>query len=122
MAALAQRDMYGPRWVSATIDRVHEHLSRAYSGGWRISPGDRHRIDRAEDQLRRFSEDWNRGRFDGGDLDGAIGSIQRVVDGNRMPPRLRDALYGDLDRLREMRRAHDRRDGDRGGDRGGRRH
>lgn len=103
-----RRDMYDPRWVSATIGRVHADLDRAYQGGWRVSPGDRRRLDRAEDQLRHFSEDWNRGRFDKGDLDGAIGSIQRVVDDNRMPPGHRGSLYRDLDRLRDMRRAYDR--------------
>ncbi len=108
LAQYGRREMYEPRWVSETIGRVHADLNRAYEGGWRISGGDRNRLDRAEDQLRHFAEDWNRGRFDKGDLDGAIGSIQRVVDHNRMPPRHRDALYRDLDRLRDMRRAYER--------------
>lgn len=108
VAFAQRREMYEPGWVSATIGRVHADLNRAYEGGWRIPPGDRHRLDRAEEQLHHFAEDWNHGRFAKGDLDGAISSIQRVVDGNRMPPRHRDALYADLDHLRDMRRAYDR--------------
>ena len=110
--ALAQaqyrsRDMYEPRSVSALVDRVHDDLRSSY-GGWHFSEGDRDRLNHAEHELHDFSKQWYRGRFDKGELDEAISSIQHVVDNNRMPRRDRDALFEDLDRLRGMREAYDR--------------
>jgi len=97
---------YNPRWVSGLIDRVHSDLNRAY-GVWQFSGGDRHRLDRAEKELREFAGKWNRGRFDKGELDDAISGIQHVVDNNRMPPREREALNDDANQLRGLREAYD---------------
>ncbi len=75
--ALAQygpQNRYEPRSVEGTIDRVHADLNRAYEGGWRITGGDRRRLDHAEHELRDFSNKWGRGRFDRGELDEAIGA------------------------------------------------
>jgi len=106
-AQYGPRERYAPRSVSGLIDRVHADLNRSY-GGWRFSREDRRRLNRAEKELRDFSNKWNRGRFDKGELDEAIASIQHVVDNNRMPPRDRDALMRDLAELRGMREAYDR--------------
>lgn len=111
-AALAQAQYgppdsnYGARWVSGLIGRVHTDLNRAYSS-WRFSGGDRDRLHSAEHELRDFARKWGRGRFDKGELDDAIGSIQHVVDNNHMPPGNRDALIDDLGQLRGMRQAYD---------------
>jgi len=99
--------IYHPRSVSAIIDRVHGDLNRGYRG-WHVSHGDRKRLDHAEHELRDFARKWNRGRFDRGELDDAIGSIQHVVDNNHLSGRERDALYNDLDQLRNMREAYNR--------------
>ncbi len=111
-SALAQAQygpggMYEPRSVSGVIDRVHADLNRSYEG-WRFSKGDRKRLDNAEHKLRDFAKKWDRGRFDKGELDEAISSIQHVVDDNRMPDRDRRALFEDLDQLRGMREAYNR--------------
>jgi hypothetical protein len=97
---------YNPRWVNGVIDHVHEDLNHAY-GVWRFSGGDRHRLNHAEQELREFANKWDRGRFDKGELDDAIGSIQHVVDHNRMPPQDREALYNDTNQLRSLREAFD---------------
>jgi hypothetical protein len=106
-AQYGPRERYQPRSVSGLVDRVHADLNRAY-GGWRFSHQDRRRLNRAEKELRDFAIKWNRGRFDKGELDEAIESIQHVVDSNRMPERDRDALLRDLAELRGMREAYDR--------------
>jgi hypothetical protein len=99
---------YEPRSVSALVDQVHADLNRSYEG-WRFASGDRKRLDHAEHELRDFAKKWYRGRFDKGELDESIESIQHVVDNNHMPPRDRDALYDDLAQLRGMREAYNRR-------------
>src|SRR5438552_1952093 len=98
---------YEPRSVSALVDQVHADLNRSYEG-WRFTSGDRKRLDHAEHELRDFAKKWYRGRFDKGELDEAIGSIQHVVDNNHMDPRDRDALYDDLAQLRGLREAYNR--------------
>jgi len=98
---------YRPESVSALIGRVHEDLDHGYAV-WHLRGGDRDRLTHAEHQLRNFAERWRHGRFDKGTLDGAIGSVQRVIDDNQLSGRERDALWGDVEELRHMREAYDR--------------
>lgn len=99
---------YAPDSVSALIDRVHGDLNRSYEGGWTFTRGDRNRLNHAEKELRDFAKKWYHGKFDKGELDDSIGSIQHVVDNNHMPPRDRTALDVDVNQLRAMREAYDR--------------
>lgn len=96
-----------PERVTALIDRVHEDLNRGYAT-WRLGRGDRERLDHAEHELREFAVHWERGKFDKGNLDDAIGSIQHVLDNNHLNGRERDRLWEDVTRLRRMREAYDR--------------
>ena len=98
---------YEPRSVSGLIDRVHEDLNHSYEG-WHFSSGDRKRLNDAEHNLRDFAKKWERGKFDKGELDEAIGSIQHVLDNNHLPQRDRAALDADIGQLRAMREAYDR--------------
>ncbi len=110
LLALAQngpRGSYEPGAVSALIDKVHVDLNHAY-GAWHFSSGDRKRLDNAEKQLRDFSIKWNRGKFDKGELNDAISSIQHVLDNNHLPPADRDAIDMDVTQLRNLREAYDR--------------
>ena len=93
--------------VSALVDRVHSDLDHAY-GQWHFSRGDRDRLNHAEKELREFAQTWQNGKFDKGELDGAIGKVQHVLDSNKMPQRERDVLSEDLSQLRKMREAYDR--------------
>ncbi len=98
---------YRPEAVSALIGRVHEDLDRGYAV-WHLHGGDRARLTHAERQLRNFAEHWQHRRFDKANLDGAIGSIQHVIDDNHLAGRERDALWRDVEELRHMREAYDR--------------
>ena len=98
---------YQPDSVSAVIERVHSDLNRGYDV-WRLPSGDRERLDKAGKQLREFASDWRKGKFDKGDLDDAIGAIQKVVDKNRLAGAERDALWSDVEQLRQMREAYNR--------------
>jgi hypothetical protein len=90
--------------VSTLVDRVHTDLNHAY-GLYHFSNDDRDRLNHAEKELRDFSEKWDHGKFDKGQLNGSIDSVQRVLDKNRMPPEARDSISEDVSQLRKMREA-----------------
>jgi hypothetical protein len=98
---------YRPDSVSALIDRVHSDLDRGYAV-WHLRHGDRGRLNHAERQLRDFEKHWRGRKFDRGNLDHSIGSIQRVIDDNHLQGGERDALWNDVEQLRRMREAFDR--------------
>lgn len=100
--------------VSALVDKVHVDLNQAY-GVRHFSDSDRDRLNHAEKELREFAQKWQAGHFDKGQLDGAVESIQHVLDNNKIHAGERDVLSDDLSQLRLMREAHDRHeiDGDR---------
>jgi hypothetical protein len=98
---------YQPPSVTALIDRVHGDLNRGFAV-WHLSHGDRDRLSHAERQLRDFAKHWERAKFDKGNLDGAIGAIQHVLNDNHLAGRERDALFNDAEDLRRMREAYDR--------------
>jgi hypothetical protein len=106
-AQFGPRELYRPEAVSALVDRVHEDLNRGYEV-WHLRNGDRDRLTHAEHQLRNFSRDWSRGKFDKDDLDQSIAAVQHVLDNNRLNGRERDALWSDVEQLRRMREAYDR--------------
>ena len=103
----AQEGLYKPRWVSGLILRVHEDLNRGYAV-WHLSGGDQDRLNHAEKQLHEFGKHWREGKFDKGNLDSAIASVQHVIDNNRLHGPERDALWNDVEQLRRMREAYDR--------------
>ncbi len=75
---------YDAHSVSALVDRVHSDLDHAY-GVWHFSNDDRDRLNHAEKELREFAQTWDKGKFEVGRLDDAIGSIQHVLDKNKLP-------------------------------------
>jgi hypothetical protein len=107
-AAHAQFDS-GPRYdgrsVTALVDRVHTDLDHAYRMK-HFSNDDRERLNRAEKELREFSQTWDKGKFDVGRLDDAIGSIQHVLDNNKLPEDDRAAISDDVTQLHRMRDAY----------------
>jgi hypothetical protein len=106
-AQFAPRAQYSPSSVSNLVDQVHQDLNRAY-GAFHFTHGDRDRLNHAEKELREFSLKWERGSFDKGELDDAIGSLQHVLDNNHLPLGDRDALSGDVNQLQRMRDAYNR--------------
>lgn len=109
-AALAQYGPpggpYAPDRVSALVEKVNADLNRGYSQ-WSLSKDDHKRLNKAENRLRDFAHDWYRAKFNKGALDDSISDIQHVLDKNRMPSMQRDALWSDIERLRQMREAYD---------------
>lgn len=98
---------YQPDSVTSMVDKVHTDLNQGY-GHWHLARGDRDRFNNAEKKLRGFAADWRRGKFDKGDLDESIASIQHVLDNNHLEGPERDALGSDVEQLRQIRQAYDR--------------
>jgi hypothetical protein len=98
---------YQPDSVSGLVDRVHTDLNQGYDH-WHLANGDRDRLNKAEKRLRGFANDWSHGKFDKGDLDESIASIQHVLDNNHLQGPERDNLASDVEQLRHMREAYDR--------------
>lgn len=94
---------YDYGWGREPLDRVRADLDRSARDMRYLSGGELRRFERAREEIREFQEKWNRGRFDRHELDDVIGSLQKVVNGNRIRPRDRDFLLNDLARLREIR-------------------
>ena len=70
----------------------------------------RERYDNAIHHLQQFAERLHeRGTFDKGKLDEAIGDVQHVIDHNRMGPRARQLLIRDVTELRRLREHYDER-------------
>ena len=88
------------------FQRIREDLDRATSSA---SPyrGDRQRLDRTKYQLDELQIKLARGFYDERELNEVMGSLQRVVDSNRLAPRDRDILTEDLKRLDDFRARHE---------------
>ena len=98
---------YRPEKIDALIDQIQVDLNHGYDV-WKM-PGDDHkRLNKAGEQLREFAKQWHRGKFDKGNLNDSINSIQHVLDSNHLTGTERDALWNDVDQLRKMREAYDR--------------
>src|SRR5258708_25904971 len=110
---LSAQDRFGPEVkydavsVTALVDKVHSDLDHSYTR-FHFSNSDRDRLNKSEKQLRDFAKKWEDGKFDKGELDDAISSIQHVLDNNKLRAEDRDALSDDVNQLRRMREAHDR--------------
>jgi hypothetical protein len=92
------------RGGAARLDVVERALrdvdaARPYRGGghhWR-------ELEQARKDLVRFEDKWDRGRFDKGRLDGAIGHIDHLLRSSALDPRDRRALERDVWDLRSFR-------------------
>ena len=100
---------YQPGHVADLIQKIHADLGAGYAS-WHVNGGDRHRLNDAEKDLHRFADRWRAGEFDKGRLDGAIHGIQKVINDNHLMGPARDNLWADVEQLRNMRGAYDRRE------------
>lgn len=82
------------------IGRVLSDLDRAERSSRGRSAND---FEAARRDLLRFRQRWERGEFDRGRLDSAIGRMQRIVDRAPLAARDRDMLARDAYALRELR-------------------
>jgi hypothetical protein len=83
--------------IRTDLDHVQ---STAFSGH------DEHRIVRTKQDLDDLQSALAAGRYEEPKLDEVIGSLQRVVEDNRMSKRDRDMLNDDLERLHNYREHH----------------
>ena len=85
------------------LDRVRADLDRAARDLYYLSGSEMRRFNKVREEIAEFQQKWERGRYDRHEMDDVIGSLQRVVDRNRLEPRDRDMLLNDLGRLRDLR-------------------
>ena len=96
------RDRLMHEYRAAFYDRLQVDLDRAEHARY-LNGDDFKRFDKAHREVAEFSAKWSRGIFDPRDMDGAIGSVQRVVDIPVLHREDRDALREDLARMRSFR-------------------
>src|ERR1700722_15694445 len=87
---------------TAFYDRLQVDLDRAEHARY-LTGDDYHRFDKARREVGEFSAKWSRGIFDPREMDGAIGSVQRVADIRCLHREDRDALFEDLAHMRSFR-------------------
>lgn len=91
----------GRDWRDQLFARVRRDLDYAARDTFRGD--DRYRLDRTYRELDELQSDYSSGRWDPRSLDDVIQALDRVVDDNRLPPRDREILRDDLNRLRDLR-------------------
>ena len=103
LASIAAYAQYPPRYESRDyqrgdlFDRVRGDLDRVEGASY-WNGGDRHRLNKVREELGEFQRGGNRH-----ELNDAIGALQKVVNDNRMPPRDRELMAGDLYQMRDYR-------------------
>ena len=95
----------GENWRGRLFTEVREDLNhvQATTFGGR----DEFRLVRTKQELDELQGALAAHRYQEQKLDEVIGTLQRVVADNRMPPRDRDMLNDDLQRLRDYRAHHE---------------
>jgi hypothetical protein len=96
----------GNRWRASFFQRVRQDLDHATSGAFPFT-GDRARLVRTQMQLDELQRKLSAGFYDERELDEVIGSLQVVMQANRLDRRDRAILADDLNRLRDFRIRHD---------------
>lgn len=91
------------------LDRIRGDLGRAERNLRYISEPEMRRFYAIRDRLGNFQRNWERGRYDRGDLDATIGNLNVLVDRGHLHRVDRDILADDLSRLRDLRARMDRR-------------
>ena len=100
--AFSQDGRYGR--ARDLVSRVQKNLRRAE----RFTPPnekEKERYHNAQQHLSEFDRKLSEGRFDKDKLDQAIDDVKNVVEHNTLVAESRDVLSGDLQELRELRRA-----------------
>jgi hypothetical protein len=103
-----QRDSYfhDQNWRARLFERVRDDVDRVQASTFPVSK-DEFRLVRTKQELNELQDKMAAGRYDGHEVDDVIGTLQRVVDSNKLSPRDRDMLADDLGRIRQYRDHHD---------------
>lgn len=94
-------DFYHGDWRGRLFARVRQDLD--YVSRYSFRGDDRYRLASVYRELDDLQRDYASGRWDRRALNDVIGSLDRVVDDNRLAPRDRNILADDLRRLRNLR-------------------
>ena len=92
----------GREYRGAFYDRLQDDLARAENAHY-LRGEDLRRFSDAHHEVGRFQAKWSRGVFDRDDMDGAIASVQRVIDIPGLRRDDREALREDIARMRQFR-------------------
>ena len=93
-------------WRGHVFEHVREDLDHIGSAAW-ASGKERHRLERTKQELGDLQGKLQSNRYDQGELNDVIDSLQKSANDNRLAPRDRDVLGDDLNRLRDYREHHD---------------
>lgn len=96
----------GDQWRPHLFMHVRTDLEHVWSG--RAADRERRRLARTEDELTKMQADLDQGRWDNGILNDVIDSIRKSSNDERLPPRDRDVLGDDVNRLKEFQDQHNR--------------
>jgi hypothetical protein len=96
----------GNDWRATFFQRIRQDLDHATSGAFPFT-GDRARLARTQTQLDELQQKLAQGFYDERQLDEVIGSMQVVLQNNRLAGDERAMLTDDLARLRDFRIRHD---------------
>ena len=100
-------DQYN-RYGRSTMNRVRSDLDRLAPRIAYLPDFELRRFDAARERLATFERKWERGRFDGEDVNQAIQELREIVDRDRLRPHDRDIMQDCMARLREMRERFER--------------
>jgi hypothetical protein len=94
------------QWRAHLFNHIRVDLDHVQSVTW---PGghDRYRIDKTKFELNELQGKLEHHIYDERELNGVIGSLDKVVLDNHMGPREREILNDDLNRLRDYRAHHE---------------
>jgi hypothetical protein len=96
----------GEQWRSRVFTEVRADLEHVWAG--RASDKERDRLNKTQEELTKMQADLDHGRWDNGILNDVIDSISKSSNDQRLPPRDREVLADDVNRLKEFQDQHRR--------------
>jgi hypothetical protein len=94
----------GEEWRPHIFMHVRNDLEHVWSG--HAADRERRRLERTKEELTQMQADLDQGRWDNGILNDVIDSIRKSSNDDRLPPRDRDVLADDVNRLKEFQDRH----------------
>ena len=97
---------HGEEWRGHLFEHVRTDLEYVSRGG--LPNGkEAHRLERTKEQLRDLQATLENHQYDERELNDAIDSIRKSANDDRMPPRDKDILHDDLNKMIDYRAHHD---------------
>jgi chromosome segregation ATPase len=93
-------------WRHHLFAHVREDLEHIHSAAW-AADRERHRLERTRQELSDLQVKLDQHRFEGGELNDVIDSLEKSANDQRLSPRDREVLADDVRRLRDYREHHE---------------